>query len=89
MRSVAARPAETPLTVPASPPKTIAERGVLSRRNFAAIGVAIITRIALSTPVAMLNAITSELAPIAAPVTGPTMYVTAPAPMVVMLTASE
>ena len=38
MRSVAASPADTPLTVPASPPNTIAERGVLSARKRAAIG---------------------------------------------------
>ena len=73
MRSVAARPALTPLTVPASPPNTIADRGVSRRMNFAAAGVATITMIALMTPVAMLNAMTSELAPMAVPVTGPTM----------------
>ena len=73
LRSVAARPAETPLTVPARPPKTIAERGVFSARNFAAMGVPTITMIAFTRPVAMLSAITSGLAPMAAPVTGPTM----------------
>ena len=36
-------------------------------------GVAIITRIALTRPAAIDSAMTSELAPIAAPVTGPTM----------------
>ena len=41
--------------------------------NFAAAGVATITMIALMTPVAMLRAMTSELAPMAVPVTGPTM----------------
>jgi hypothetical protein len=54
----------------------------------AAMGVVIITKIALITPVAILRAMTSELAPMAAPVTGPTIYVTAPAPIVVKLTAS-
>jgi hypothetical protein len=39
----------------------------------AAMGVVIITKIALITPVAILKAMTSELAPMAAPVTGPTM----------------
>ena len=40
------------------------------------------TKIDLTTPVAMFNAITSELACKAAPVTGPTIKVQAPAPMV-------
>jgi hypothetical protein len=70
---VPARPAETPLTVPAKPPKIIAERGVFKPRNPAANGVPTITIIALINPVAILRAITSELAPMAAPVTGPTM----------------
>ncbi len=51
LRSVAARPADTPLTVPARPPKTIAERGVFRRRKRAAIGVPTITRMALTRPV--------------------------------------
>ena len=46
------------------------------------------TKIDLTTPVAMLNAITSELACKAAPVTGPTIKVQAPAPMVAILLAS-
>ena len=66
-------PALTPLTVPARPPKIIAERGVFRPMKLAATGVPTITMIALTSPVAMLSAITSELAPIAAPVTGPTM----------------
>ena len=43
---------------------------------------------ALVTPVAMESAITAESAPSAAPVTGPTMWGTAPAPIVVIETAS-
>ena len=39
----------------------------------AATGVPTITRIALINPVAIDSAITSDVAPIAAPVTGPTM----------------
>jgi len=56
--------------------------------NLARAGVKIMTRMALITPVAMLNAMTSDDAPMAAPVTGPTIYVTAPAPMVVRATGS-
>ncbi len=37
------------------------------------MGVPTITMMALTNPVAMLSAITSELAPMAAPVTGPTI----------------
>ena len=70
------------------PPKITAARGLFRPIIGAKNGVAIITRIALTRPAAMDSAITSELAPIAAPVTGPTMYVTAPVPMVVRLTAS-
>src|SRR6185295_11820526 len=50
LRSVAARPAETPLTVPARPPNTIAERGVLSTRKRAAMCVPTITMIAFTRP---------------------------------------
>ena len=56
---------------------------------FATHGVAIVTLIDLTTPVAMLRAMTSELAPMAEPVTGPTINVQAPAAMVVILFASE
>ena len=41
-------------------------------------GVPIATKITLTTPAAMLNAMTSELAPSAVPVTGPTIKVHAP-----------
>jgi len=51
----------------------MAERGVFSARKRAATGVPTITMIALTSPVAMLKAITSGVAPMAAPVTGPTM----------------
>ena len=51
-------------------------------------GVPIITKIDLTKPAAILNAITSELAPNALPVTGPTTNVTVPAPIVAMLAAS-
>ena len=67
----------------------MADRGLSSPTCFATIGVATITSTAFSTPVPIDSAITSELAPSAAPVTGPTMYVTAPAPIVVIDTASE
>ena len=53
------------------------------------MGVIIVVNIVLTTPVATLIAITSELAPSAVPVTGPTIYVHAPAPIVVILTTSE
>ena len=69
----AAGPMLTPLTVPASPPKTIAACGLLSRIKRASTGVKIMTKMDLMTPVAMLSAMTSEVAPMAAPVTGPTM----------------
>ena len=68
--AVAANPAVTPLTVPASPPNTIAERGLSRPIQRAATGVPTITRIALINPVAIDSAITSDVAPIAAPVTG-------------------
>ena len=51
------------------------------------MGVAIMTTMDFSTPMAMEMATTSEEAPTAAPVTGPTMKVTAPAPMVAMSAA--
>ncbi len=70
---MAARPPATPLEVPIRPPKITAERGLFSPISGATKGVATITRIALTRPAAMDSAITSELAPIAAPVTGPTM----------------
>lgn len=67
----------------------MAARGLFKPRKPAANGVPTITMMALISPVAIDSAMTSELAPSAAPVTGPTMYVTAPAPIVVMLTASS
>ena len=63
-------------------------RGLFNPMKRATSGVPIMTSTALSTPVAIDSAMTAELAPSAAPVTGPTMYVTAPAPMVVIETAS-
>ena len=72
-RSVAASPPETPLTVPIKPPNTMALRGLLRPIIFATKGVPIMTMTALNTPVAIESAITGEDAPIAAPVTGPTM----------------
>ncbi|MOA10974.1 hypothetical protein D3C78_1308860 [compost metagenome] len=55
------------------PPKITAVRGLFRPIRGATKGVAIITRIAFTRPAAMDSAITSELAPMAAPVTGPTM----------------
>ena len=71
--SVAARPAATPLVVPIKPPNIIAELGLFKPINFAAKGVKIEVIITLTTPVATLKAIISELAPKAEPVTGPTI----------------
>ena len=71
--SVAARPAMTPLLVPIRPPNTIAERGLSSPTALARKGVKTMTRMAFTRPAAMLSAMTSLLAPMAAPVTGPTM----------------
>ena len=88
MGSVAARPAATPLVVPISPPKTIADWGLSNPMYFATKGVPIITKIDLTKPAATLNVITVSEAPIASPVTGPTIYVTAPEPIVVMAAAS-
>ena len=51
----------------------MAERGLSRPIQRAAMGVPTITRIALIRPVAIDSATTSELAPMAAPVTGPTM----------------
>ena len=48
----------------------------------------IVTKTDLNTPAAIEIAMTDEFAPMAAPVTGPTIKVHAPAPMVVRLTAS-
>ena len=59
------------------------------RRHFATSGVSVITRIDFTSPAATLRAITSLEAPSAVPVTGPTMYVAAPPPIVVMLTGSR
>ena len=82
---MAANPADTPLVEPTNPPKIIAVCG-LSRPNlFAKNGVAIDTTTDLITPIAILIAITSELAPTAPPVTGPTIKVHAPAPIVAKL----
>lgn len=50
---------------------------------FATKGVPIITITALNAPVAIESAMAGDDAPIAAPVTGPTMQVTAPTPIVV------
>ena len=75
--------------VPIKPPKTIADLGLLRPIDLATIGVIVITNIDLTKPAAILSAITSLLAPIADPVTGPTTKVTVPAPMVVMLLASS
>lgn len=50
-----------------------AVRGLFRPIIGATNGVTTITRIALTNPAAIDSAITSELAPIAAPVTGPTM----------------
>ena len=66
----------------------MAEFGLFRPIYLAKSGVPIITKIDLTKPAAILNAITSELAPNALPVTGPTTKVTVPAPIVVMLTAS-
>ena len=75
--------------MPTSPPKTTAEWGLSNLINLAISGVIIVVRIVFTTPVATLIAITFELTPKAEPVTGPTIYVQAPAPIVVRLSASE
>ena len=59
--------------MPIRPPKITAVRGLLRPMKGATKGVATITRMAFTRPAAMDSAITSELAPMAAPVTGPTM----------------
>ncbi|MNP69036.1 hypothetical protein D3C76_1650780 [compost metagenome] len=51
----------------------MAERGLSRPIHLAAKGVPTMTMIALIKPVAIDRATTSELAPMAAPVTGPTM----------------
>jgi hypothetical protein len=51
----------------------MAERGLSRPISLATSGVPIITSTALKTPVAMDSAITGELAPSVAPVTGPTI----------------
>ena len=75
--------------VPISPPKTIADLGLSRPTCFANKGVKVITKIDFTKPAAMLNAITSLLAPIAEPLTGPTTKVTVPAPIVVMSLGSS
>ena len=67
----------------------LADCGLFKPTNGAIKGVAIVTNIDFTTPAAMLIAMTSELAPTAAPVTGPTTNVHAPAPIVVILLASK
>jgi hypothetical protein len=47
-----------------------------------------VTKMDFTTPAAILIAMISELTPKAVPVTGPTTKVSAPAPMVVRLSAS-
>ncbi|MCY1453522.1 hypothetical protein D9M71_705190 [compost metagenome] len=59
--------------MPISPPKITALRGLFKPIIGATNGVITITRIALINPAAIDSAMTSELAPMAAPVTGPTM----------------
>jgi len=55
----------------------MADCGVLSSMKRAKTGVKIITKIAFTTPVAMLRAMMSEVAPIAAPVPPPAAQETA------------
>ncbi|MOA43746.1 hypothetical protein D3C78_1659280 [compost metagenome] len=50
-----------------------AVRGLFRPISGATKGVTTITRMAFTRPAAMDSAMTSELAPMAAPVTGPTM----------------
>ncbi len=64
------------------PPNTIADCGLSKPIILATNGVIIITSTDFTTPAAMEIAITSEEAPRAAPVTGPTTKVATPAPMV-------
>ena len=80
--SVAVSPAETPDVEPTIPPYIMAERKLSSLILLASRGVAIITAMDLTTPMAMARAMTSEEAPTALPVTAHVMKVTAPAPMV-------
>ena len=63
--------------------------GLFRPINLARGAVKMVTKTDLKTPAAIEIAITDESAPIAAPVTGPTIKVHAPAPMVVKLTASR
>lgn len=85
---MAASPAETPLVVPINPPKTIAELLSMSPIRFANNGVKMATITTFTTPAAILRVITSEEAPTAFPVIGPTINVHVPAAMVAMLFAS-
>ena len=55
--SVAAKPAATPLVVPASPPKIMAAFGLSKPIILAITGVPIVTSIDFATPAAMLMAI--------------------------------
>ena len=69
------------------PPNAIADWGLLIPSGFATKGVTTMTSTDFTTPAAMLMAITSEEAPRAAPVTGPTTKVATPAPIVTRSTA--
>ena len=82
MVSTAASPAVTPLVVPIIPPKIIAVSGLFKPIFFAMAGVNNVTSTDFITPIAILMAMISELAPMAVPVTGPTIKVQAPAPIV-------
>ena len=86
--SVAASPAETPLVVPIMPPKTIAAFLSTSPIRFANNGVKMVTITTFTTPAAMLKVITSEEAPTAFPVIGPTIKVQVPDAIVATLLAS-
>ena len=66
-----------------------AVRGLSNPMKRATNGVQIITPMDFTRPTATLREMTSDPAPRAEPVTGPTMKVAAPAPSVVMLTASR
>ena len=67
----------------------MADLGLFNPTYFATKGVVTITNMDFIKPAAMLRATTSEEAFRALPVTGPTTNVTVPAPIVVILTASE
>ena len=68
------------------PPKAMADCGLLMESGLATNGVTTMTRTDFTTPAAMEMAMTSEDAPRAAPVTGPTTKVATPAPMVTIST---